>query len=160
MNRLLYELAIIVALLGLVVGSYWVTYQAGQKAGRSEVQAQWASDRAAAEKRYSEAVIASREEIERQVAAREEVERGLSEKLAAADARGRDLADRLRDALAPARACPVPPAGAPAGAADGATGKPGDQAGIGAALAAHLAACERDAERFVKLQDWARVVVH
>lgn len=154
------RLFIAVGLLGLVVGSYWLTYQAGLRAGRNDVLAQWYSDRVQQEKAHSEALAASGEEIRRQVAAREEVERGLTEKLAAADARGRDLADRLRDALEPARTCSVPAAGPAPIPADGTTRKPADPPAIGRALASHLAACERDAERLGELQRYYQTVLH
>ena len=144
----------------LAGGLWWVHhdgYRKGWERGSAEVRSQWAQDTDRREKARQRAAEAARLELDRQRAVTEEVERGLSAKLAAADARGRDLAGRLRDALS-AGTCPVSAAGVAAGAIDRAGGEPSDQAAIGAALADHLAACERDAQRLTDLQSWVERV--
>ena len=135
-------------------------YRTGYKAGSAEVQARWDKDVAAREKAW-------RGVIARQVKITQEVENGLTAKLAAADARGRDLAGRLlryqrelaaaRLAAAAARA----PDGSPGEPADGPQAVGGtDGAGtVEAALSDHLAACERDAARLGELQTWVRGVI-
>ena len=154
MIRLVAGLALATALL---LGGWLLhrqAFKAGWEAGSAAIRAEWSADSL----RRQQALT---EQLERQQAAAQEVERGLTEKLAAADARGRDLADRLRDALAPARTCPVPAPGSPAGATDGATRKSADPPAIGAALANHLAACERDAERLTQFQVyWFGLMLH
>lgn len=153
MIRLWVGLVLAVALLGGGWLLHHQAFRAGWDGGRATTLAEWHSDAA-----RREALRLS--ELERLQRAAQEVERGLTEELAAADARGRDLAGRLRDALAPARTCSVPAAPSAASPPDGVAGKSRDQAELGAALASHLAACERDAERLGKLQDWTRQVIH
>jgi len=136
--------------------SYRTAYRTGWEAGRAEITAQWAKNAAQREKAHSEALAAADDTLRRQLAARDEVERGLSDRLATADARGRTLADRLRDALAAPRSCPVPSTAVPSPGADGAGREPGNSPALGAALADHFAACERDARRLTELQDWVR----
>lgn len=136
-------------------------YQTGYKAGTAEIQARWDKDVAAREKAW-------RGVIARQSKITQEIENGLTTKLAAADARGRDLAGRLlryQRELAAARLA----AAVAARQADGSPGEPADgpQAvggtdGAGtveAALGDHLAACERDAARLGELQTWIRGVI-
>lgn len=145
----------------LLAGGLWWVHHAGYRAGweraSAEVRSEWAKDTDRREKARLRALAAAQTELERQRAVTMEVERGLSDKLAAADARGRDLAHRLRDALA-AGTCLVSPAGVAAGAIDRAGREPGNQGEIGEALADHLAACERDAQRLTELQGWVERV--
>lgn len=86
----------------------------------------------------------------------ERIEHELSTKLAAADARGRDLARRL--SIAARAACPgggaVPGATGAAAEPPGAAGEPGDGEAIERATAEHLSACDRDAERLAGWQAW------
>ncbi len=133
-------LALALGALGWV--GYRTAYQGGHEAGSAAVRAEWHLERAKAAEaaREAEALIYARHQ---------EVERGLSERLDAADRRGRELARRLRDA----RAAPGVPAACPgAAAADVAPGEPGDARAIDEAFIAHLGACERDAERLAELQ--------
>lgn len=130
------------ALAALGWAGYRTAYQSGYEAAGAAVRAEWYAEKA---KAAEAATAALRAEVERH----QEVERGLTDKLDAADRRGRDLARRLRDALA---APGVPGACPDAAPPDGPAGEPEDAGGLGAALADHLAACERDAERFAELQ--------
>lgn len=143
--------------LAVVAGTWWVHhrgYQAGWERASAQIRSEWAADTDRREKARQRALAASQQELERQRAVTEEVERGLTARLAAADARGRDLSRRLRDALGAAGTCPVPAAGGAAGPADGAGPVAADPAAVGAALAEHLAACENDAQRLTELQGW------
>lgn len=157
MIRVWVGVALAVALLAGGWAGYRAAYAAGAEAGRAVVRAEWDADRVRQAEGRSEALRAAGEALAAEMARREEAERELSIKLAAADARGRDLSGRLRRALAEAGPCPVP-AGRAAGSSDAAPGIPGDPSGVGEALAGHLAACERDAERLSQLQRWARVI--
>lgn len=144
----------------LAGGLWWVHhdgYRKGWERGSAEIRSQWAADTDRREKARLRALAASEELLRRQREITQDVEQNLTARLAAADARGRDLAGRLRDALS-AGTCPVSPAGIAAGAIDRAGGEPNDQATIGAALADHLAACERDAQRLTDLQGWVERV--
>lgn len=130
------------ALAALGWAGHRSAYQGGHEAGSAAVRAEWHLERAKAAEaaREAEALI---------YAKHQEVERGLSERLDAADRRGRELARRLRDA----RAAPGVPAACPGAAApDGPAGEPGDARAIDEAFIAHLGACERDAERLAELQ--------
>ena len=134
--------ALALALAALGWAGYRSAYQGGYKAGSDAVRAEWYLERAKAAEaaREAEALIYARHQ---------EVERGLSERLDAADRRGRELARRLRDA----RAAPGLPGACPdAAAPDGPAGEPGDARAIDEAFIAHLGACERDAERLAELQ--------
>lgn len=134
--------ALALALAALGWAGHRSAYQSGHEAGSAAVRAEWYLERAKAAEvaREAEALIYARHQ---------EVERGLSERLDAADRRGRELARRLRDA----RAAPGVPAACPgAAAADVAPGEPGDARAIDEAFIAHLGACERDAERLAELQ--------
>jgi len=134
--------ALALALAALGWAGHRSAYQGGHEAGSAAVRAEWHLERAKAAEaaREAEALIYARHQ---------EVERGLSEKLDAADRRGRELARRLRDA----RATPGVPAACPGAApVDGAAGEPGDARAIDEALINHLKACERDAERLAELQ--------
>ncbi len=146
MNRIYLGVGLALALAGLGWFGYRTAYQGGYEAAEAAVRSEWHLERARAAEaaREAEALIYARHQ---------EVERGLSQKLDAADRRGRDLARRLRDSLA---APGVPQACADAPAPDGPAGEPGDAGGIGEALADHLAACERDAARFAELQGLVR----
>jgi len=145
-NRIYLGVGLALALAGLGWFGYRTAYQSGYKAAEAVVRSEWHLERA----RVAEA---AREDEARIYARHQEVERGLTQKLDAADRRGRDLARRLRDALA---APGVPGACPDAPAPDGPAGEPGDAGGLGAALADHLAACERDAARFAELQGLVR----
>ena len=147
-------LGIILAVVLLAGGGWSVAtaYRSGQEAGRAVVMAKWTQDAAQRADALRRAQAASDEALRQAFAKREEVTRELEARLAGADARGRDLAARLR-LYAQARAiADLPRPGAPARPADAASGKPGDQAAVGAAFASHLAACERDAQRLTELQ--------
>ena len=146
MNRLYLGVGLALALAGLGWLGYRTAYQSGYEAAEAVVRSEWHLQRA-------RAAEAAREAEARLYARHQEVERGLTQKLDAADRRGRDLARRLRDALA---APGVPGACPDAPAPDGPAGEPGDAGGLGAALADHLAACERDAARFAELQGLVR----
>ena len=153
MTRLWAGIALAVALIAAGWFGFRSAYGKGREAGQAAVRAEWDADRARLAAAHSAALVASHEAYRRDLARREEVERGLDAKLSAADARGRNLARRLRDARGPAGACPVPGAGHDTAArADGAAGEPGDGGEVEAALAAHLAACDRDATRLGELQ--------
>jgi len=143
--RLWLGVGLALALAALGWAGHRSAYQGGYKAGSATVRAEWHLERA-------RAAEAARVDLEREYARHQEVERGLQGKLDAADRRGRDLARRLRDALASAGL----PQACPAGPSDGPAGEPGDAGGLGEAVAAHLAACERDAVRFAELQQWVR----
>lgn len=138
------------AVLLLVGGwlGYREAYRTGWEAAGATIRAEWAVDRARQETSHQQALA------RRNQAARE-VEDGLTAKLAAADARGRDLARRLRNALsrgpaAGAGGCPA------AGPADEPAGEPGGGRAIEDALAGFTSACARDAQRLSELQDWVR----
>lgn len=146
MTRVYLGVGLALALAGLGWGGYHTAHRGGYEAGSAAVRAEWHLERA-------RAAEAAREALAREYARHQEVERGLSEKLDAADRRGRDLARRLQGALAAARMpreCPAAPA------PDGPAGEPSDEGEVGEALAAHLAACERDAVRFAELQNLVR----
>jgi len=144
------------ALLAVAAGLWGIHrhgYTTGYEAASAEITAAWDADNALREKARQRAMAAAEEELRRQRAIAEELEQNLTARLNAADARGRALARRLRDALA-AGTCPLPQPGNAAGSADGAGTEPSDPAEIGAALADHLAACESDAQRLTDLQTW------
>lgn len=143
MTRIWLGVALAAALL---VGGWFAynrAYNAGYGAGQSAVRAEWAE---ANRKAIEAAGEALRQELNR----REEIERGLQTKLDSADRRGRDLARRLRNALA--ADCPLPQTPATPGEADGTGGVAADPRAIDEALIAHLGACERDATRLSELQ--------
>jgi len=137
----------------LAVGGL-LAYRTGYKAGSATIQAQWDVDRALRERLHLEALRRSEEMVDAARKITQEVEHDLTARLAAADARGRDLSRRLRDALAGSGHCPLPADRASPGPTDRAGGESGDPEAIGAALADHLAACERDAQRLTDLQTW------
>ena len=84
----------------------------------------------------------------------ERIERDTQNRLAAADARGRDLARRLHDDEARRCSGAVPTAAGPAAEPAATAGEPGNGDTVGDAIAAHLAACARDAERLSNWQWW------
>lgn len=135
------------AVLLLVGGwlAYREAYQTGWEAAGATIRAEWAADTARRESlRLGE--MARRNEVAW------EVERELDAKLQAADARGRDLARRLRHALS---ATPAAAGGCSAPApADGPGGEPGGGEEVERALADFSAACARDAQRLTELQGW------
>ena len=139
--------------LALAAGGVWA-YQTGYKAGSAAIQAEWDKDAAIRERLHREALMRSEDLLNVSRKITQEVEQNLTARLSAADSRGRDLAARLRLALAGAGTCPVSPAGVAAGAIDRGSGEPDNSGEIGAALADHLAACERDAQRLTDLQTW------
>lgn len=143
MTRIWLGVALAAALLGGGWLAYNRAYNAGLEAGQSAVRAEWAE---ANRKAIEAAGEALRQELNR----REEIERGLQTKLDSADRRGRDLARRLRNALA--ADCPLPQTPATPGEADGTGGVAADPRAIDEALIAHLGACERDATRLSELQ--------
>lgn len=102
--------------------------------------------------REAASAAAARAEADRATAQR--IENELSTQLAAANARGRDLARRLRDATACPGAGAVPGATPPAGSAAPAAGEPGSAHGIAEATAALAAACDRDSARLAGWQAW------
>lgn len=102
--------------------------------------------------RDAAAAAESRAAEDRAIARR--IEDVLSVRLAAADARGRDLARRLRDATACPGAGAVPGATDPAGQPASAAGEPGSAHGIAEATAALAAACDRDSARLAGWQAW------
>jgi hypothetical protein len=136
----------------LLLVAYKWGFHRGDHHGASQVQAAW--DRATAarnqEVRALELAARKREAELAQAAAR--MEEDLRAQLDTADARGRDLARRLRlhQATRPGGGCLPAPAEPPAGP-DGTGGEPGDGGSPGTAadqaLEEHLAACARDAER-------------
>ena len=144
------------ALLAVAAGLWGIHrhgYTTGYEAASAEITAAWDADNALREKARQRAKEAADELLNVQRKITQELEQNLTARLNAADARGRDLARRLRDALA-AGTCPLPQPGDAASPADGAGAEPNDQAEIGAALADHLAACESDAQRLTDLQTW------
>lgn len=145
MTRIWLGVALAAALL---VGGWFAynrAYNAGLEAGQSAVRAEWAEAN-------SKAMQAAGEALRAELARREEIEHGLEAKLDSADRRGRDLARRLRNALA--ADCPLPQAPATPGEADGTGGVAANPRAVDEALDAHLAACERDATRLEKLQEF------
>jgi hypothetical protein len=125
----------------------------GYEAGSAAIVAAWNADNTLREKARLRAKEAADVLLNEQRKITQELEQNLTARLDAADARGRDLARRLRDALT-AGTCPLPQPGNAAGSADGAGEEPDNQATLGAALADHLAACEHDAQRLTDLQTW------
>lgn len=89
---------------------------------------------------------------------RQRVENELQINLAAADARGRDLARRLRDYQARRCSSPVPAAAGPAVELAGAAGEPGRDGAVEGAVADLMSACAADAERLAGWQGWWREV--
>ena len=157
----LVALVAVVALMGWRVTVWREGYHALQATEKALQEVTADRDRYAAAEasawqalREAEGKAKEREAADRATA--ERIERDLQTKLAAADARGRDLARRLLNATR--AACPG--AGAmsgPAGAAAGAPGpatEPGDGEAIERATADHLSACEADAERLAGWQEW------
>jgi hypothetical protein len=136
-------LTVFIALLGRI-------HAKGYEAGAAAVRVKWTAERLDLETRHSEALYAAQAAFRRDLALRESMERALAARLANSDARGADLARRLRYP----RACPMPAADSPSGGSDGSPGESSDPEAIGIALGAHLAACERDAERLKGWQDW------
>ena len=106
--------------------------------------------------REAASAAAARAEADRATAQR--IENELSTQLAAANARGRDLARRLRDATACPGAGAVPGATDPAGQPAGASGESGRAGAVGAAVAGLAAACERDSARLDGWIEWWREV--
>jgi hypothetical protein len=145
-TRVYLGVGLALALAGHGWFGYHKAHRSGYEAGSAAVKAEWHLERA-------RAAEAARAALEAATARHQEVERGLSEKLDAADRRGRDLARRLRYAPA-APALPATCHAAPA--PDGPAGESSDEGGVGEALAAHLSACERDAARFAELQGLIR----
>lgn len=139
--------------LALTAGGVWA-YRTGYEAGSAAIQAEWDKDAAIREKLHREALMRSEDLLNASRKITQEVEQNLTARLSAADSRGRELAARLRLALAGAGTCPVSPAGVAAGTIDRGTGEPENSGEIGEALADHLAACERDAQRLTDLQTW------
>jgi len=109
---------------------------------------------AVAQQALRAAAVAAESRAAEDRAIAERIEHDLQTRLAAADARGRDLARRLRDAAACPGAGAVPGATDPAGQPASAAGEPGSAHGIAEATAALAAACDRDSARLAGWQAW------
>lgn len=109
---------------------------------------------AVAQQAHAQAAAAAESRAAEDRAIARRIEDVLSVRLAAADARGRDLARRLRDATACPGAGAVPGATDPAGQPASAAGEPGSAHGIAEATAALAAACDRDSARLAGWQAW------
>lgn len=109
---------------------------------------------AVAQQALRAAAVAAESRAAEDRAIAERIEHDLQTRLAAADARGRDLARRLRDATACPGAGAVPGAADPAGQPASAAGEPGSAHGIAEATAALAAACDRDSARLAGWQAW------
>lgn len=109
---------------------------------------------AVAQQALRAAAVAAESRAAEDRAIAERIEHDLQTRLAAADARGRDLARRLRDATACPGAGAVPGAADPAGQPASAAGEPGSAHGIAEATAALAAACAHDSERLAGWQAW------
>jgi hypothetical protein len=138
-------------------------YVEGEAAGRAQVQKLWDADRVAAEAAYAAAVKATNAKVEADRKVAREVERDLQNKLAAADASGRDLGRRLSDYIARARRCAVSPAAPAAGVPD-APGAPGSDpevrraVEIDRAVEDTLAECKTNATDLDAWYEWAQRV--
>ena len=106
--------------------------------------------------REAASAAAARAEADRATAQR--IENELSTQLAAANARGRDLARRLRDATACPGAGAVPGATPPAGGPAGAGAQSGDGGAVERATEDHFVACALDAAVLTAWQEWWRAV--
>ena len=89
---------------------------------------------------------------------RQRVENELQTNLAAADARGRDLARRLRDYQARRCSSAVPAVAGPAVELAGAAGEPGRDGAVEGAVADVMSACAADSVRLAGWQGWWREV--
>lgn len=123
-------------------------------ATRTAEAEQCAGREAVAQQALRAAAVATESRAAEDRAIAERIEHDLQTRLAAADARGRDLARRLRDATACPGAGAVPGATPPAGSAAPAAGEPGSAHGIAEATAALAAACDRDSARLAGWQAW------
>jgi len=144
---------VLVAVAAGLWGIHRHGYTTGYEAGSAAIVAAWEADNTLREKARLRAKEAADVLLNTQRKITQELEQNLTARLDAADARGRDLARRLRDALT-AGTCPLPQPGDATSQADGASEEPDNQATLGAALADHLAACESDAQRLTDLQTW------
>ena len=113
---------------------------------------------AVAQQALRAAAVAAESRAAEDRAIAERIEHDLQTRLAAADARGRDLARRLRDAAACPGAGAVPGATPAAGQPAGASGESGRAGAVGAAVAGLAAACERDSARLDGWIEWWRAV--
>ena len=135
-------------------------YAAGEAAGRAHVQKLWDADRTAQEAAYAAAVRATNARIEADRKVAREVELELQNKLAAADASGRDLGRRLSDYIARVRRCSVSPATPATGVPD-APGAPGSDpevrraVEIDRAVEDTLAECKTNATDLDAWYEWA-----
>jgi hypothetical protein len=152
---------LIVAAIAGVAASGWALRGKVAGAELAELSARHAAEladiRNRAEQARADAEADARRIVEHQARVGREIERDLSTRLAGADARARDLAGRLRRALAaagPACGGAVPGDADAPGEPAAAAGEPADAGEAGAAVAAHLAACERDASRLEGWQTW------
>jgi hypothetical protein len=149
------------ALAAALIAGYW--WQAnwhhgrGEAAGAARVQAAWDSDREAREAATAALVKAAREREDVLAAESRRQQEALREEIRIADARGRDLAQRLREYTARERERSLREAALATARPDGAGGEPGDsgeaRTAVDQALEEHFAACARDAER---LDGWIR----
>lgn len=123
-------------------------------ATRTAEAEQCAGREAVAQQALRAAAVATESRAAEDRAIAERIEHDLQTRLAAADARGRDLARRLRDAAACPGAGAVPGATDPAGQPASAAGEPGSAHGIAEATAALAAACAHDSERLAGWIAW------
>jgi len=146
----------VIALVGLFSHS---RYAAGEAAGRAHVQALWDAATEAQRKAVVEAEAKAAKTEADQRAAAQEVENGLREQVAAADAAGRTLSQRVRDYEASLARCRSLP-GTPPGTAqpEGTGGESGRDAAFERLSDDAWAACKRDALRLDRIDQWAAKV--
>jgi hypothetical protein len=143
------------ALAVVRIGQWRAGYERAQAAEDTLERTNEAFDRCSerarvAEYAYTEAALVAESKAAADAVTAERIAHELKTTLAAADARGRDLARRLQDHRVRAGAGGLPAAAEPAGGAAHA----GRDAGGDEALGAVFAACERDASRLIAWQDW------
>ena len=143
------EIIVAGAVLAVIGGAGATGYYLRDRAANAEqaaLQAAWDLER-------EQIKVAGFNEAFRQRTIREDSEREATRKLAAADARSRDLGQRLRD-YAEGCAGPVRDPAAPVDP-DAAARVAGVTREIGWALAEVVQHCSRDAVRLYELQRWA-----
>ncbi len=113
---------------------------------------------AVAQQALRAAAVAAESRAAEDRAIAERIEHDLQTRLAAADARGRDLARRLRDATACPGAGAVPGATGAAGGPAGAGAQSGDGGAVERATEDHFVACALDAAVLTAWQEWWRAV--
>lgn len=147
--------AAILALMALLGWFSHSRYTSGEAAGRDQVQKAWDAATEAQRKAYDSAVAETAKRIEADRQAAMEVERGLREQLAAADAGGRSLSQRLRQYQASLARCGAVPA-TPADASNpaGTVGSVSGDAEFVRLSDAAWAACARDGVRLNRIDAW------